>query len=223
MTLNAFDFLKSNSLPMLLEQEIERVILGGEFAPGDHVNEKELALRFGVSRGPVREALRSLDGAGLVEQVPNRGVFVRKLTAQQAADVYDVRAALFGLAGKLLAERISDDGIARLKTFLAEMDAAVEADNFEAYVKINFAFHEYIVENTGNPTLAQQYLGLVKQLRLYRARSLMLGDSMHASHLEHHAMVDAIAARDPARALETHTSHVQTAKQRLMATTTNLK
>lgn len=223
MTLNAFDFLKSNSLPMLLEQEIERVILGGEFAPGDHVNEKELALRFGVSRGPVREALRSLDGAGLVEQVPNRGVFVRKLTAQQAADVYDVRAALFGLAGKLLAERISDDGIARLKTFLAEMDAAVEADNFEAYVKINFAFHEYIVENTGNPTLAQQYLGLVKQLRLYRARSLMLGDSMHASHLEHHAMVDAIAARDPVRALETHTSHVQTAKQRLMATTTNLK
>lgn len=223
MTLNAFAFLKSNSLPMLLEQEIERVILGGEFAPGDHVNEKELALRFGVSRGPVREALRSLDGAGLVEQVPNRGVFVRKLTAQQAADVYDVRAALFGLAGKLLAERISDDGIARLKTFLAEMDAAVEADNFEAYVKINFAFHEYIVENTGNPTLAQQYLGLVKQLRLYRARSLMLGDSMHASHLEHHAMVDAIAARDPVRALETHTSHVQTAKQRLMATTTNLK
>lgn len=223
MTMNAFDFLKSNSLPMLLEQEIERVILGGEFSPGDHVNEKELALRFGVSRGPVREALRSLESSGLVEQIPNRGVFVRTLTAQQAADVYDVRAALFGLAGKLLAERITDEGIAKLRQFLADMDVAVAADNFEAYVKVNFAFHEYIVENTGNPTLAQQYLGLVKQLRLYRARSLMLGDSMHASHLEHHAMVDAIAARDPMRALETHTRHVETAKQRLMATTTNLK
>lgn len=221
--MNAFDFLKSNSLPMLLEQEIERVILGGEFSPGDHVNEKELALRFGVSRGPVREALRSLESSGLVEQIPNRGVFVRTLTAQQAADVYDVRAALFGLAGKLLAERITDEGIAKLRQFLADMDVAVAADNFEAYVKVNFAFHEYIVENTGNPTLAQQYLGLVKQLRLYRARSLMLGDSMHASHLEHHAMVDAIAARDPMRALETHTRHVETAKQRLMATTTNLK
>lgn len=67
MTITAFDFLRSNSLPMLLEQEIERVILGGEFAPGDHINEKELALRFGISRGPVREALRSLDSSGLVE------------------------------------------------------------------------------------------------------------------------------------------------------------
>lgn len=223
MAINALDFLKSNSLPMLLEQEIERVILGGGFSPGDHINEKELALRFGISRGPVREALRSLDSSGLVEQVPNRGVFVRTLTSQQASDVYDVRAALFGLAGKLLAERITDEGIARLRTFLAEMDVAVAADDFESYVTINFAFHEFIVENTGNPTLAQQYLTLVKQLRLYRARSLMLGDSMHASHLEHHAMVDAIVARDPERALATHARHVASAKDRLMATTKDLK
>jgi DNA-binding GntR family transcriptional regulator len=223
MTITAFDFLRSNSLPMLLEQEIERVILGGEFKPGDHINEKELALRFGISRGPVREALRSLDSSGLVEQVPNRGVFVRTLTAQQASDVYDVRAVLFGLAGKLLAERITDEGIARLKAFVTDMDVAVATDDFEAYVKINFTFHEFIVESTENPTLAQQYLTLVKQLRLYRARNLMLGDSMHASHLEHHAMVDAIVARDPARALATHTRHVEAAKERLMATTTDLK
>lgn len=223
MNFNAFDILKSNSLPMLLEQEIERVILSGEFAPGDHINEKELALRFGISRGPVREALRSLDSSGLVEQIPNRGVFVRTLTAQQAIDVYDVRAVLFGLAGKMLAERITDEGIVKLKTFVADMDVAVAADDFETYVKINFAFHEFIVEGTGNPTLAQQYLTLVKQLRLYRARSLMLGHSMNDSHIEHHAMVDAVTARDPGRALIAHTRHVEAAKERLMAAIADLK
>lgn len=223
MTLNAFEILRSSSLPMLLEQEIERVILGGGFAPGDHINEKELALRFGISRGPVREALRSLDSSGLVEQVPNRGVFVRRLTAAEAFDVYDVRAALFGLAGKLLAERVTAEGVTQLKAYIADMDAAVSADDFEAYVKINFVFHEFIVVSAGNPTLAQQYLTLVKQLRLYRARSLMLGDAMHASHLEHHAMVDAVATRDPAGALAAHTRHVGAAKERLMSATPNLK
>lgn len=223
MTLNAFEILRSSSLPMLLEQEIERVILGGGFAPGDHINEKELALRFGISRGPVREALRSLDSSGLVEQVPNRGVFVRRLTAAEAFDVYDVRAALFGLAGKLLAERVTAEGVTQLKAYIADMDAAVAADDFEAYVKINFVFHEFIVVSAGNPTLAQQYLTLVKQLRLYRARSLMLGDAMHASHLEHHAMVDAVVARDPAGALAAHTRHVEAAKERLMSATPNLK
>ncbi|MEZ2128044.1 MULTISPECIES: FCD domain-containing protein [unclassified Sinorhizobium] len=223
MVLDAVEILRSQSLPMLLEQEIERVILGGEFAPGDHINEKELSLRFGISRGPVREALRSLDSSGLVEQIPNRGFFVRQLSAEQAFDVYDVRAALFGLAGKLLAERITDQKIERLKDFIAEMDEAIAAEDSERYLKVNFAFHEFIVVSAGNATLAQQYLSLVKQLRLYRARNLMLGGSMHASHLEHHAMADALIRRDPASALATHTHHVEAAKERLMSTVASLK
>lgn len=221
MALSAVEILRSQSLPMVLEQEIERVILSGEFSPGDRINEKELADRFGISRGPVREALRSMDSSGLVEQVPNRGFFVRELSAEQACDVYDVRAVLFGLAGKLLAERISDEGIEKLKAIVAEMDAANAVDDFERYVKINFRFHEFIVMNAGNPTLAQQYLGLVKQLRLYRTRNLMLSDSMHASHLEHHAMAEALIARDPMKALAAHTWHVEASKARLMAKVSN--
>lgn len=222
MTLTAFEILRSSSLPILLEQEIERVILGGEFAPGDHLNEKEMALRFGISRGPVREALRSLESSGLIEQIPNRGFFVRRLSAAQASDVYDVRSVLFGLAGRLLAERITDEGIATLKQFMADMDVAVAADDFGRYVKLNFALHEFIVVESGNEVLALQYLTLVKQLKLYRAHSLALGDAMHASHREHHLMVDALVARDPDRAFTAHASHVKTAKGRLMSATTNL-
>jgi len=213
---NAIEFLKSRSLPMLIEEEIQRVILGGEYAPGDRINEKELALRFGISRGPIREALRSLESSGLIEQVPNRGVFVRRLTAAQAADIYDVRAALFSLAGRLLAVRATDDEIAQLRAFVRSMDEAIADDDFDRYVADNFAFHEFIVGHAGNPVLAGQYLSLIKQLRLYRTRSLMLGESIKASNQEHHEMVDAIAAHDPDRAQASHLNHVATAKLRLM-------
>ena len=217
---SAIEFLKSRSLPMLIEEEIQRVILGGEYAPGDRINEKELALRFGISRGPIREALRSLESSGLIEQVPNRGVFVRRLTAEQAAHMYDVRAALFALAGRLLAARATDEEIARLRAFLVAMDDAIEKDDFDLYVKENFAFHQFIVDSAGNPVLATQYLSLIKQLRLYRTRNLMLGDSMRASNDEHHEMVEAIAAHDPDRAQAAHMNHVATAKVRLMSTPT---
>jgi DNA-binding GntR family transcriptional regulator len=200
---------------MLLEREIERVVLAGEFKPGDRISEKELAIRFGISRGPVREALRSLEAAGLVEQVPNRGVFVRQLSAEQADDIYEVRAALFALAGGLLAQRATGDEIEKLRSFLRRMNEAVERDDFATYSRENFAFHEYIVERAGNRVLAAQYLSLIKQLRLYRARSLMFGNAMKASNEEHREMVEAIAARDPERAYAAHHRHVATAKQRL--------
>lgn len=223
MVLNAVQILQTLSLPMVLEQEIQAVILGGEFGPGDHLNEKELALRFGISRGPIREALRSLESAGLIEQIPNRGFFVRQLTAQQAYDLYDVRAVLFGLAGRLLAEKITDEDAERLSAFISDMDNAMAAENFDVYARINFAFHEFIVAGAGNPALAQQYLALVKQLRLYRTRSLMHIESMHASQLEHHEMAEAVIARDPLRAQQTHHRHVEAAKERLIATATDLK
>lgn len=218
LSTTAIGILRSQSLPMLLELEIEQVILGGEYQPGDRINEKDIALRFGVSRGPVREALRSLDAGGLVEQVPNRGVFVRRLTASQAADIYDVRAALFALAGQLLAARANDEEIAHLRRSLGAMSAAVERDDFERYVAENFAFHEYIVAHAGNATLAAQYLSLIKQLRLYRTRNLMLPKSIRASNEEHREMVEAIASHDPTRAHAAHHQHVVMAKTRLMST-----
>jgi DNA-binding GntR family transcriptional regulator len=214
--LSALDILRTSSLPMLLEREIERVILNGELSPGDRINEKEMALRFGISRGPVREALRALEAAGLVEQVLNRGVYVRRLDCAEAAHIYDVRAVLFALAGGLLAARATPEEIARLRSFLGEMDEAVAHDDGERYLTLNFAFHEFIVCHAGNPVLAAQYLGLVKQIRLYRARNLMNRASISASNEEHHAMVAAIAAGDAATASAAHHAHVAQAKTRLI-------
>ena len=208
--------LKSRSLPMLIEEEIQRVILDGEYAPGERINEKALAIRFGISRGPVREALRSLESTGLIVQVLNRGVFVRQLTAQEAADLYDVRAFLFALAGRLLAARATDEQISELRTFVSAMDDAISADDRARYVKQNFAFHEFILRSAGNPVLVNQYLAIVTQLRLYRTRNLMSVESMRLSNKEHHEMVAAIAAHDLDRAQESHLNHVAAAKQRLL-------
>ncbi|MCJ8142891.1 FCD domain-containing protein [Ancylobacter sp. A5.8] len=219
MSTPAIELLKSRSLPMLIEEEIQRVILSGEYEPGDRINEKELTLRFGTSRGPIREALRSLEASGLIEQIPNRGVFVRRLTGEMAAHIYDVRAFLFALAGRLLALRATDDEIATLRGFVRAMDAAIAADDFDHYVRENFALHEFIVAHAANPVLAAQYLSLIKQLRLYRTRSLMLGDSMQESNREHHEMVEAIAAHDADRAQAAHMAHVMRAKHRLISNT----
>lgn len=210
-------FLRSNSLAMLLEREIEGMILDGRLSVGGRVNENQLAATFGVSRGPIREALRSLEALGLVELLPNRGVFIRRLEIEQVVEVYGVRAALFGYAGKLLAERANDKVIARLRAMLDEMASAAVEHDFDRYYPLNFEFHEFIVDSTSNSVLAAQYRGLVKQLRLYRAGNLMTGNTLRLSNEEHTRMVDAIARHDAPAAYAASFDHVERGKERLLA------
>jgi DNA-binding GntR family transcriptional regulator len=97
------DILRFQSMTSVLKHEIEQLVLSGQYLSGERLNENSLAARFKVSRGPIREACRALAESGLLELIPNRGVFVRSVTEEQAADAYDVRAALFGLAARLSA------------------------------------------------------------------------------------------------------------------------
>lgn len=210
--------LKTRSLAVLIEAEVERMIMAGDIAPGDRINENQLALRFGTSRGPIREALRSLEAGGLVELKPNRGVFVRTLSVEQACDIYAVRAALFGLAGKLCAERLTSEQVAELKELLAALESAAQAKDFEAYYPLNLKLHEFIVDQCGNPVLARHYRDLVKMLHLFRARSLMQGGGLSISNDEHRDMVDAIASGDAERAHKKHFDHVMAARARLVTT-----
>lgn len=209
--------LKSRSLALLLEAEMERMIMAGEIAPGDRINENQLALRFGTSRGPIREALRALEAGGLVELVPNKGVFVRRLSVEEACNIYAVRAALFGLAGRLCAQVLTADQIAELKTRIVAMEKAAKAKDFDKYYPLNLAFHEFIVDHCGNPILASHYRDLVKLLHLFRARSLVQGGGLAISNCEHREMVEAIAARDTERAHSAHFEHVMRARERLMS------
>lgn len=214
---NDLKVLRTMSLTSALEREIERLILSGALPPGQRINEIQLAAQFGTSRGPIREATRSLEAKGLVEVVPNRGVFIRRLTNEEAIEIYELRAALFGLAARLLATRINDGIRAKLNRYLTEMDAAAAAGDFDSYYPLNLAFHEFVVSSAGNATLAAEYGGLVKKMHLFRARSLVQGGGLAVSNREHREIVDAVTSGDPERAFAAGWRHVEQAKHRLLA------
>jgi DNA-binding GntR family transcriptional regulator len=208
--------LRTVSLTNVLEREIESLIVSGELPPGDRINEIQLARRFGTSRGPIREATRSLEAKGLVEAVRNRGVFIRRLTLDEAIEIYDLRCALFGLAGRLLAGRMNDRLLDRLNVMLQQMDEAAEARDFDRYYPINLAFHTFIVEEAGSATLAREYSAMVKKLHLFRARSLVQGGGLAVSNREHREIVDALASGDVERAHDACWRHVERAKHRML-------
>ena len=123
---------RAESLASLVAEELERMIIRGELQVGDRINESALAQMFSISRGPIREACRSLEKSNLVTVVTNRGVFVREMSVAQAAEIYDVRAHLFGLAGRLAASRVSLRDVADLRAMVAEMQEAKDIDTYTA-------------------------------------------------------------------------------------------
>jgi len=208
--------LRSRSLSNTLQDEIERRILSGSYAAGERINENALAQELGISRGPIREACRGLVETRLLTVIVNRGFFVRDISAREASDVYDVRTALMRVAGETLARRISDGQIATLRDLVARMDAAESQGDGEAYLALNVEFHDRIVDYTQNDRLRAICEGLAKELRLYRRRSLMADDGLHASNREHREILNALADRDPVRAAAALEAHMLASKERFL-------
>lgn len=217
-TQNNLDFIHPRSPTGTLEQQLEHLILSGEFAPGERLNEIHLSALFGTSRGPLREALRGLQARGFVEVVRNRGMFVRAISSEEALEIYDLRAAIFGLAGRLLTDLITDNMLQELDTFLDEMDSHASARDFDNYYRANLTFHYYLVTATGNQTLISEYRSLVDRLSLCRARGLVQTDAMSISNREHREMVDTLASGDRFRAQEAFFRHVERSKHRFRST-----
>jgi len=192
--------VQANSLPALVQVEIEQLILRGDLAVGQRVNESELALRFGTSRGPVREALRALEESRLVRSEKNRGVFVREISIAEADQIYDVREALDQLIGERVAARVTPAQLRGLQGVLAEMDAATVKRDVKSYHVLNLKFHDMLVDLAGNPRLTETYRLLTRGLLLFRLRGLQEGGGFAVSNKEHKAVVQAVAARDCVRA-----------------------
>jgi phosphonate utilization transcriptional regulator len=207
--------LQSQSLPGLVQQEIERMILSGPLRPGDKLNEADLAQRLGVSRGPVREAFRTLEEAGLVRQERNRGAFVRDVAVEEALEIYAVRASLEEMTGRLLAVSISREELQDLRAIIEAMNAATAAGSFDEYHALNLKFHDRLVELTGNRKLLAMYRRLVKELALWRRRNLEGRDVLTGSAAEHRQILKAIASGDPDLAARTLAAHVIASRDRM--------
>jgi DNA-binding GntR family transcriptional regulator len=206
-------FLRSESLTRLAYKEIERMILSGELS--GRVNENALAVRLSISRGPVREALRALEQTGLTSVVANRGVFVRAFSLEEALQAYDIRASLFGLAGKSLARSLTERQIAQLSPQVEEMDTAKDGD-VSSYYALNIKFHAALVDLSGNAELASIYRRLVNKLHLFRRQSLLLGGGLSVSNTEHRDILEALIARDPDGARLRMENHILAGKERLL-------
>lgn len=208
--------LQSSSLANVVQQEVERAILAGEYAPGSKLIEATLATRMGVSRGPVREAFRVLEEVGLVRTEKNRGVFVRSLTHFEADELYEVRAGLDALIGRLAAERCTPAQVQALRELLRAMQKAARARNVDEYYPLNVRFHDLMAQFTGNANLLATYRRLVNELHLYRRETLARGPgSFPASTHEHEAIVDAIAAGEAERAALLLYEHAMDSRRRL--------
>ncbi len=209
--------LQSSSLTSVVQQEIERAILQGEYAPGSKLIEATLAQKMGVSRGPVREAFRMLEEAGLLRNEKNRGVFVRDIPIDEAVEIFDLRAAMDELVGRKLARDVTPAQMKELKSLVDAMEKSVKAEDARNYHLLNLKFHDRLVEMAGNGKLTAIYRKLIKELSLFRRLNLADGWLLPISAGEHRQIIKAIASGDPEAAGKAMFAHVMDSKERTIA------
>lgn len=197
-------------------QVIEEAILKGEFDAGEKLNEATLAASIGVSRGTIREALRSLASLGVIEIIPNRGAFVRKLRLSDVLESYDIRAELFAYAARTVTNRLTPRMTEELKAVMAAMQAASDAEDSHAYHRENLRFHAMLFEMSNNRKASEIYHSLVREISIYRANMIYNRAVTLNSQEEHQCLLEAIFAGDEARAGKLARDHIMGGKTRFV-------
>jgi len=199
---------------------LRRAIVSGLLQPGETLSEAVLARRFGVSRTPVREALKQLEREHLVEIVPRVGTYVRKPSAADVLDGLVVKEALEGIAARLAAERPDTPEVGELGRVADEMERAAAAGiALDRIVEANLRFHELILRAAASPTLQFHLELLLNQFRVPHQRLVTLTLSrpvrLRQMLVEHRRVVTAIEAHDPAEAERAMRAHVRAGREEL--------
>src|SRR5579875_3134127 len=155
-----------------VEQRLRQAITSGHFRPGDRLIERELRHLLGVSRTSLREALRQLEGDGLVTNIPHKGLVVTTMTAQAAREVYQVRAVVEGLAGRLFAEQATDELRLALQEAMHEVEAALQARDREVLIAAKERFYQVLLSGCGNRTAEIVLQSLHDRIASLRALTL---------------------------------------------------
>ncbi|MBP3758773.1 MAG: GntR family transcriptional regulator [Firmicutes bacterium] len=204
------NFTLQNHKPLreIVYEELKRQIMVGEIAPGTRMMEVELAEEMGVSRTPVREAIRKLEKEGLVTIEPRRGAYASDISAKDMVDILEVRQDLEGMAAGIAAQKITDEGRIELENIARKYKESVDREDIEEIIKNDEAFHKYIVSLSGNKTLIKM-VSQVQELAL-RFRYIYYEDFSRFKNQpsEHQAIVDAIAGGDVAGARKYAEEHL---------------
>jgi DNA-binding GntR family transcriptional regulator len=197
-------------------ERIEQLVLTGAIAAGERINELKLAVEFRISRGPVREALRALEHVGLLVSIPNRGVFVKKVDLADALNLYDVRAGLARVTGRLVAQRASKAQAAKLRATFAKMERAARARDMGGFYSSNLLFHSQLIEFAGNPRLRAMSEAVRNELQLHLRDAVVGPAQLKKSQAEHRAVLDAVIEGDAEAAGAAFEAHILAGKQRML-------
>ncbi|HAJ75638.1 MAG: GntR family transcriptional regulator [Gammaproteobacteria bacterium] len=211
---------KSSTLADEVFDQIRTAIVEGELAPGSKVNEPQLSKHYGISRGPLREAIRRLEGCKLVEIKPNVGAKVVSLNREQAIEIYEIREALEGVACRLAATRAGTEDCTRLRELLAHHEQQIQSDNGRRYFQKegDLDFHYLIVQLSSNTRLFNLLCGELYHLqRLYRCQTSSEPLRPEQAFKEHHQIVDAIENHDGELAELLMKRHISRARETLVS------
>ena len=164
------------------------------------LDERQLAQDFGISRTPVREAMAQLEREGFVRSVPRRGVYVVRKTKREVIEMITAWAALEGMAARLITETAKDEDIAGLRRMFARFDGGTLHARLDEYSEVNIAFHQTIIELSGNQVLIKLAANLFTHMRMIRGQTIGEDDRVDRSIHDHMNIIQALEARDTARA-----------------------
>jgi DNA-binding GntR family transcriptional regulator len=191
-----------------LRDAIEENIATGIFPPGMHLDETELALRFGVSRTPLREALIQLSSIGIVSLRPRRGAVVAEVTPQRLLEMFEVMGELEAMCARLAARRMTDSDMAALQRAHEACKAACMAGDADAYYRENEQFHRAIYAGAHSSFLVEQTTALHRRLRPYRRLQLRVRHRVANSFNEHAGIFEALLASNADLAAERLRAHI---------------
>lgn len=206
----------AEALGIDVARRLEQLIIDGILRPGERLNEVGLARSLGVSRGPVREAARALEKTGLVTVIMNRGAFVRSLALDEAMQIYEVNAVLFGLAAGNAAGTLNATQASTLRGMVQGMDSAIARDDREAFFRLNSNFHACILALGRNAEAQALYGQFTRKLMLLRRRSFEMPGHMQEANREHRKLMEAILAGDGARARGLAEAHARLGRNRFL-------
>jgi DNA-binding GntR family transcriptional regulator len=203
--------MKVESIVDRTVKRLEDMIIKGKLQPGQQVKEQDIADRLGVSRPPVREAFKLLEAEGLVRREPRRGVFVAELTDADIWEIYTLKTALYSLAATLAIDKLTAGGIEKLEKIVDQMEAIAhgsEPPDIIRYEELNHHFHDTTALIAGHGRLKKFQQSINNQVKLAAYRSLADRWHLEQSCRYHRAILDAIKARDKARAEALTREHI---------------
>ena len=194
-----------------VEQRLRQAITGGHFRPGERLIERELCALLGVSRTSLREALRQLEGEGLVVNIPHKGMVVVTMTREEAKEIYQVRAVVEGLAGRLCADQMTEALEAALRGAMKQVEATYKSGSLPALVAAKDQFYQVLLDGCGNRTAGIVLQSLHDRIACLRTLTLAQPGRAAQSVVEMRRILEAILAQDPQAACCACIDHVEQA------------